>query len=78
MKVVARQDENRYLVLTEGRLNSNRARGRVLDLKQGILSAQLFVQSILGHGDWKPFEMPDAELQALLGEVTHQPDPAPY
>lgn len=73
MKIIAHQDNRRYLAVTDE--NEERPLGRVIDLDQGMMFPPFNVHSILARGYWEECEHSDALLNEILAEVEDMEPP---
>jgi hypothetical protein len=70
-KIVGVGDEEaRYLIHVSGKLGGPDARGRVLDLDQGILFPENLLGAITARGYWYDYDGPQNILPGLISRVT--------
>jgi len=78
LKVIASQGPNRFLVMdcddVAEALSNPRARGRILDLKQGVFFREQNAHSVIeknswAGAQWQAATMSDEELQRHLSQV---------
>ena len=80
LKVIASQGPNRFIIMdcdnVEEAMKDDRARGRVLDLRQGKFFRARSVHSLLEtNWRWDPATMSDEKLHELLSQVEDMAKP---